>query len=169
MRRDVESLAVGGCNGHARPTGLTPDPRPPYNPSRRLPLIERIRVRSSAHAQLQDVTQLVNEALRRMGVSQGLCQVYVPHTTAGVIVNENADPDVCRDILAWLDRMAPQDGDYRHAEGNSPGHIKSTLVGQSATLPVENGRLALGTWQGVYLAEFDGPRERTVVVNVVNG
>ncbi len=129
--------------------------------------LERFNVRSDSHEQLKDITQDVNEALRRTGVSEGICQVYVPHTTAGVLVNENADPDVCWDILVWLDRMVPQDGPYRHAEGNSPGHIKSVLVGQSASLPVAGGRLALGVWQGVYLAEFDGPRERTVLVTVV--
>ncbi len=129
--------------------------------------LERFNVRSDSHEQLKDITQDVNEALRRTGVSEGICQVYVPHTTAGVLVNENADPDVCWDILVWLDKMVPQDGPYRHAEGNSPGHIKSVLVGQSASLPVAGGRLALGVWQGVYLAEFDGPRERTVLVTVV--
>lgn len=130
-------------------------------------MIERISVASTGKQQLQDITPQVNDALRRMDVSEGICQLYVPHTTAGIIVNENADPDVCADILAWLEKIVPHDGDYRHMEGNADAHIKSTLVGQSATLPVENGRLALGTWQGVFLAEFDGPRRRTVLVNVV--
>jgi secondary thiamine-phosphate synthase enzyme len=130
-------------------------------------LITRIKVSCDRREQFQEITDRVNQALREMGVSEGICQVYVPHTTAGIVVNENADPDVSRDMLGWLDRIVPQNGDYRHAEGNSPAHIKSTLVGQSVTLPVEGGKLALGTWQGVYLAEFDGPRERTVVINVV--
>jgi secondary thiamine-phosphate synthase enzyme len=104
-----------------------------------------------------------------MSTPEGLCQVFVPHTTAGVVVNENADPDVCTDMLGWLERAVPDSNHYRHAEGNSPAHIKATLVGQSASIPIERGRLALGTWQGVFLAEFDGPRERTIVVNVVNG
>src|SRR3990172_11787788 len=116
-------------------------------------MIERLSIRSSTHEQLQDITDFVNQALRRLGATTGICQVYVPHTTAGVIVNENADPDVAYDILAWLDRIVPHDGQYRHAEGNSPGHIKSTLVGQSATLPVQAGRLPLRTSQGVYLPE----------------
>jgi secondary thiamine-phosphate synthase enzyme len=116
-----------------------------------------------------DVTERVNNALRNMAAGDGLCQVFVPHTTAGVVVNENADPDVCTDMLGWLDRAVPDADDYRHAEGNSPAHIKATLVGQSATIPVERGRLALGTWQGIFLAEFDGPRERTIVVNVLRG
>lgn len=130
-------------------------------------MITRIKVSSDRREQLQDITDRVNAALGEAGVSEGICQLFVTHTTAGIIVNENADPDVGRDLLGWLDRIVPQNGDYRHAEGNSPAHIKSTLVGQSATLPVEGGKLALGTWQGVYLAEFDGPRERTVVINVL--
>lgn len=133
-------------------------------------MIERIRVSAGKRTEFVDITGRVNEVLGRMGAGDGICQVYVPHTTAGIVVNENADPDVATDMLAWLDRAVPQnDKDYRHAEGNSPAHIKSTLVGQSATIPVSGGKLALGTWQGVYLAEFDGPRERTVVVNFVGG
>ena len=130
-------------------------------------MIQRIRVSSSAGQQLQEITDRINAALRQANVSQGICHVYVPHTTAGIVVNENADPAVCVDMLAWLDKAVPQDDHYRHAEGNSPAHIKATLVGQWATLPVEGGKLVLGTWQGIYLAEFDGPRERTVIVNVV--
>jgi secondary thiamine-phosphate synthase enzyme len=130
-------------------------------------VIERIRVRSGYRQELVDITERVNSALRGAGPGGGLCQVFVPHTTAGVVVNENADPDVCTDMLTRLDSIVPDDDGYRHAEGNSPAHIKATLVGQSATIPVEDGRLALGTWQGVFLAEFDGPRERTVVVNVI--
>jgi len=130
-------------------------------------LIQRIRVSSSTGQQLQEITDRINAALRQANVSEGICHVYVPHTTAGIVVNENADPAVCVDMLAWLDKAVPQDDHYRHAEGNSPAHIKATLVGQWATLPVEGGKLVLGTWQGVYLAEFDGPRERTVIVNVV--
>ena len=130
-------------------------------------MIQRIRVSSSTGQQLQEITDRINAALRQANVSEGICHVYVPHTTAGIVVNENADPAVCVDMLAWLDKAVPQDDHYRHAEGNSPAHIKATLVGQWATLPVEGGKLVLGTWQGVYLAEFDGPRERTVIVNVV--
>jgi secondary thiamine-phosphate synthase enzyme len=128
-----------------------------------------MRVSSGRHQELVDITERVNATLQALNTTAGLCQVFVPHTTAGIVVNENADPDVCTDMLARLDALVPEDGGYRHAEGNSPGHIKATLVGQSATIPVERGRLALGTWQGVFLAEFDGPRERTVVVNVVAG
>ena len=126
-----------------------------------------MHVTSSARQQLQEITDRINAALGQMHIAEGICHVYVPHTTAGIVVNANADSAVCADMLGWLDKAVPQDGRYRHAEGNSPAHIKATLVGQWATLPVEGGKLALGTWQGVYLAEFDGPRERTVIVNVV--
>lgn len=102
-----------------------------------------------------------------MGATAGVCHLFVPHTTAGIIVNENADPDVCADILNWLQTAVPESGQYRHAEGNAPAHIKATLVGQSATIPLEDGHLLLGTWQGVFLAEFDGPRQRNIVVSVV--
>jgi secondary thiamine-phosphate synthase enzyme len=132
-------------------------------------MIERIRVASEARQQMKDVTSEVNGALRLPGVKDGVCLVFVPHTTAGLIVNENADPAVCSDMLDWLDEAVLQSRPFRHEEGNSPAHIKATLVGQSATLPVEDGRLALGTWQGVFLAEFDGPRERTVIVSMVPG
>ncbi|MEX0683695.1 MAG: secondary thiamine-phosphate synthase enzyme YjbQ [Dehalococcoidia bacterium] len=129
--------------------------------------IERFEVPTEAREQLRDITGEVNGALARLGVSSGICQVFVPHTTAGLVVNENADPAVCHDVLTWLASVVPQDGGYLHEEGNSAAHIKATLVGQSVTLPIQTGRLAVGTWQGVFLAEFDGPRRRTVVVNVV--
>lgn len=102
-----------------------------------------------------------------MRAVDGVCHVFAPHTTAGIIVNENADPDVCRDMIERLDELVPPNGSYHHTEGNAHAHIKATLVGQSAAVPVENGRLALGRWQGIFLAEFDGPRERTIVVSVV--
>jgi secondary thiamine-phosphate synthase enzyme len=100
-------------------------------------------------------------------VSRGLCQVYVPHTTAGVFINENADPDVLTDLLATLERLVPWEQGYRHAEGNAAAHIRATLSGTSQMVPVHGGRLALGRWQGIFLVEFDGPRERLVRVTVV--
>lgn len=130
-------------------------------------MVERIAVSSDQRQELRDITSLVNSALRRLGAKEGLCHLYVPHTTAGIVINENADPDVCTDILDWLEAVVPRQGRYRHAEGNAHAHIKATLVGQSAAIPIEDGRLALGTWQGVFLAEFDGPRRRTVIVSVV--
>ena len=128
---------------------------------------DRLVVRSSAHAELIDITERVDRVVSQSGVVSGLCHVYVPHTTAGVLVNENADPDILSDFLTTLERLVPWDNGYRHAEGNAAAHIKSTLVGTSQTVPVRDGRLALGRWQGIYFAEFDGPRERHLQVTVV--
>ena len=113
-----------------------------------------------------DITGLVAAAVEAAAVRQGLCQVYVPHTTAAVTINENADPDVVRDMLAALAEMVPR-LPYRHGEGNSPAHVKSSLLGCSVTVPIVEGRLRLGTWQGIYFCEFDGPRRRKFVVNIV--
>jgi len=109
-----------------------------------------------------DITKRVAEAVRASGVQEGLCFIYVPHTTAGVTINENADPSVREDILACLERLAPAAARYRHAEGNADAHIKASLVGSSASVIVEGGKLVLGTWQGIFLCEFDGPRNRKV-------
>src|SRR5436305_14647300 len=109
-----------------------------------------------------DVTERVRHVIRRTGVKQGACVVYCPHTTAAITINENADPDVVHDLLAWLDRTIPQQQTiFQHAEGNSDSHIKSSLVGSSATVLVEDGRPVLGRWQAIYFCEFDGPRTRT--------
>ena len=120
-----------------------------------------------------DRTELINidDQVRRMvedsGVRTGICQVFIPHTTAGVTINENADPDVIRDILKEIDKVIPFDDGYRHAEGNSAAHIKSSLVGCDQTIPIEEGRLVLGTWQSIFFCEFDGPRQRKVIVQIV--
>ncbi|HCW51907.1 MAG TPA: hypothetical protein DGR79_07600 [Clostridiales bacterium] len=124
-------------------------------------------VRTRARRQFVDITPQVIEKVQASGVRSGLCVVYVRHTTAGVTVNENADPTVASDILRRLEALAPDDAGYAHLEGNSPAHIMATLVGSSATIPVVDGRLALGRWQGVFLTEFDGPRTRKVSVTVV--
>jgi len=116
-----------------------------------------------------DITARVQEAAAQEGVSSGLCIVYVPHTTAGVTINESADPSVQRDILVTLDRMVPQQGDYRHLEGNSPAHVKASLMGSSAQVAVTEGRLVLGTWQGIFFCEFDGPRTRKVHLRFIRG
>jgi len=110
---------------------------------------------------------ILQEALRTSGVQEGLCHVFVPHTTAALTINENADPDVQRDILVHLRRMIPRDGDFHHGEGNSDAHIKSVLTGQGVTLIVSGGVLQLGTWQSVFLCEFDGPRTREVWIQIV--
>jgi len=109
-----------------------------------------------------DITGEVQLALEREKAGAAICTVFVPHTTAGVTINENADPSVRADILAALDRAIPGDAGYTHAEGNSAAHVKASLVGSSASVPVENGRLCLGTWQGIYFCEFDGPRQRRI-------
>ena len=124
----------------------------------------QIDVPTAERIQLVEITGAVAAELARAGVEDGTCHVYMPHTTAGLTINENADPDVARDILAGLARLVPATGDYRHAEGNSDAHLKASLVGSSVTVPVVDGRLALGTWQGIYFCEFDGPRRRHVLV-----
>ena len=129
--------------------------------------MERIAVRSSSAQCLEDVTAQVAEAVRRSGVAEGVCHLYVPHTTAGIVINENDDPDVGRDLLEKLEALVPSDQKYHHREGNAHAHIKSTLVGQAAALPVTGGRPALGRWQAVFFAEFDGPRDRELLVTVV--
>jgi secondary thiamine-phosphate synthase enzyme len=129
----------------------------------------RFEVRTTHRDELVDVTARVAEAVAASGVAAGIAVVSSPHTTAGVTVNENADPDVQRDVLHGLQRIFPREGGWRHFEGNSDAHLKTALVGTSATLPVAGGRLALGTWQAVYLAEFDGPRTRKLDVTVVPG
>ena len=115
-----------------------------------------------------DLTGQVRKIVASGNVQNGLCQIFVPHTTAGVTINENADPDVVTDMLVALGKMVP-DLHYRHSEGNSPAHVKSSLVGCSITVPISEGRLCLGTWQGIYFCEFDGPRTRKVWVNLVGG
>jgi len=125
-----------------------------------------IRVRTSERVQLVDITGDVARAVEQSAVHMGLCNLFVTHTTAAVIVSENWDPDVTSDMLRHLERLVPLKGDFRHAEGNSQAHILSVMLGTSINIPVREGKLALGRWQGVMLAEFDGPRERTLVASV---
>jgi secondary thiamine-phosphate synthase enzyme len=129
-------------------------------------MIAELQVRTRAHSELQDITSQVQRAVAEDGVQEGVCHVFVPHTTAGLTLNENWDPDVRGDLVRALAAMVP-DVCYRHGEGNSPAHLMSTLVGASETLLVNGGRLVLGSWQGIYLAEFDGPRSRQVLVKVI--
>ncbi len=126
-----------------------------------------LQVKTSSHNEFVDITELVQAAADKGGIDDGACLVYVPHTTAGVTINENADPSVRRDVLMMLDKIVPETAGYTHSEGNSPGHVKSSLVGCSAFVPVKGGRLALGTWQGIYFCEFDGPRSRQVWVTLL--
>lgn len=124
----------------------------------------RFTVDTRTREEFVDVTEQVGQALRQCGLSEGALLVYSPHTTAGITINEGADPDVKRDMLAHLRALVPQSPAFRHAEGNSDAHIKTSLMGPSQLVPVTAGRLALGTWQKIYLCEFDGPRRRTVLV-----
>jgi len=130
-------------------------------------LLHRIDVKTRSRVEFQDITDRVAGVLRASGIQNGVCYVFVPHTTAGITVNEHADPNVVTDIIDHLETMVPQHGGYRHMEGNSPAHIKASLMGSMQALFVEGGRLALGTWQGVFFCEFDGPRDRRVMVKVV--
>lgn len=112
------------------------------------------------------ITSQVNEVIKDSGVTDGICVVYCPHTTAGITINENADPDVVKDMLLGFDKAFPDRSEFRHAEGNSSAHLKASCVGSSVTVIIENGRLVLGTWQGIYFCEFDGPRNRKFYVKV---
>ena len=119
-----------------------------------------LTLKTNQRTEFIDVTDKVRKAVQSAGVTDGLCFVFVPHTTAAVTINESADPNVKSDILMVINQMVPWSADYKHMEGNSPAHVKSTLVGASETIALENGTLALGTWQGIFFCEFDGPRTR---------
>ena len=129
--------------------------------------MKTLRIKTSKRTQFVDITREVEHTVHESGVTGGLCCVYVPHTTAGVTINEHADPDVARDVEGIFDRLIPHDGPYRHAEGNTDSHMKAILTGTSQTVFIENGKLALGTWQGIFFCEFDGPRQRTVFVTAL--
>ena len=126
-----------------------------------------LRVKTIRRTQFFDITREVEQAVRESQVRVGVCYVYVPHTTAAIAINEHADPDVASDVEAIFDRLIPHKGPYRHAEGNTDSHMKAVLTGTSQTIFIENSKLALGTWQGIFLCEFDGPRQRTVFVKIV--
>lgn len=126
-----------------------------------------IEVKTHAKNELIDITSSVQNTVSNAQVQNGICYIYIPHTTAGITINENADPSVKSDILMALHSIVPDSLRYSHREGNSPGHVKSSLVGCSTSLPVNNGRLTLGTWQGIFFCEFDGPRNRKAYVNVI--
>jgi secondary thiamine-phosphate synthase enzyme len=130
-------------------------------------LIYTVDIKTNSRVEFQEITSKVRDVLGRSGIKSGVCHVFVPHTTAGIMVNEHADPSVVEDIAAQLEEMVPQHKNYRHLEGNSPAHIKASLVGNSQALFIEEGRLVLGTWQGIFFCEFDGPRNRHVLVKIV--
>jgi secondary thiamine-phosphate synthase enzyme len=125
-----------------------------------------LSVKTDRRTQLLDVTTQVQKAVSATKIASGICYLYVPHTTAAIAINECADPNVARDIEGTLDRLIPATGPFRHAEGNSDSHVKSVLIGTSLNLFVENGKLVLGRWQGIFFCEYDGPRERKLFVKV---
>ena len=128
-----------------------------------------ISVQSSAHTQMIDITEKIAALVAKSGVKEGLCIIAVPHTTAAVTINENADPDVRRDFIMEINKIVPWEDGYLHSEGNSSAHLKASLTGFSAAIIIENGRLLLGTWQGIYFVEYDGARNRQVHVKILQG
>ena len=126
-----------------------------------------LTVKSRKQTELIDITAKIRDVVLSADIGQGLCMLYVPHTTAAITINESADPSVKEDILMIIDKVIPWKAGYRHLEGNSPAHIKSTLVGSSELIAIENNRLVLGTWQGIFFCEFDGPRTRKVHVRLI--
>ena len=128
-----------------------------------------LNIRTDKHTQMKDITAQVQDAVRQSSVKDGLCVVFTPHTTAAVTINENADPDVVRDLNMELGKIIPWEDGYHHIEGNSAAHLKSSLVGASEHIIIEDGRLLLGTWQGIYFCEYDGPRSRKVIVKIIEG
>jgi secondary thiamine-phosphate synthase enzyme len=128
---------------------------------------QTISVNSRSRTELIDITGQVQEAVKKSGLKDGICHLFVPHTTAGITINEGADPSVKRDILTSLNKLVPFEGDYHHAEGNSAAHIKTTMVGTSAVCLIEDSQLVLGTWQAIFFCEFDGPRTRRVYIATI--
>lgn len=129
--------------------------------------MEELQVKTNRRIEMIDITRQVQSLVQKSGVTSGMCIVFVPHTTASVTINENADPDVIRDMLAELDKMVPLQDGYLHSEGNSAAHIKSSLTGSSQTVIIEGGALQLGTWQSLFFCEFDGPRNRKVWIKII--
>jgi len=127
-------------------------------------MYKEINVNSSRRSEFVDITGEIIKACTSFGLSEGAVTVYVPHTTAGVTINENADPSVVADLVSTLDNLIPWDGPYRHREGNAAAHVKAGLMGSSVTIPVHQGSMSLGTWQGIFFSEFDGPRTRRVII-----
>lgn len=128
--------------------------------------MKTLTVKTDKHTQMKDITPQIRQAIRESGAEEGICTIFVPHTTAAVTINENADPDVVRDFTMEINKIVPWEDGYRHIEGNSAAHLKSSLIGFSETILVEGGEPVLGTWQGIYFVEFDGPRTRKVYVRV---
>ncbi|MFQ6031655.1 MAG: secondary thiamine-phosphate synthase enzyme YjbQ [Candidatus Zixiibacteriota bacterium] len=130
-------------------------------------MMKEISVKTSTRVELIDITPLVEKVISESKIKSGLCTIYVPHTTAAVTINENADPSVRRDIIMELNKIVPFDDNYSHLEGNAAAHIKTSMIGSSETILVDDGSLVLGTWQGIYFCEFDGPRNRKVIIKII--
>jgi secondary thiamine-phosphate synthase enzyme len=128
-----------------------------------------LTIRTAARCEMIDITDRITEEVRKSGIKDGICHLFIPHTTAAITINENADPDVPRDILTAMDQLIPLSDHYRHTEGNAAAHIKASLFGTSQTVFIKDGRLVLGTWQSLFFCEFDGPRTRTVLVSLTTG
>ena len=130
-------------------------------------MLVKLDISTANHTQMLNITDMVQRAVGDSGVRSGICTVFVPHTTAAVTINENADPDVVRDFTAEINKIVPWEDGYRHMEGNSAAHLKASIIGFSQQIIIENGRLLLGTWQGIYFCEYDGPRHRSLYVKIM--
>lgn len=130
-------------------------------------MIKKIAISTKSRTELLDITSMITDVVRESKVKSGTCCIFVPHTTAGIMINENADPSVKEDLLNSLERLVPFDGEYAHAEGNAAAHIRSAILGADMTVFVEDGELKLGTWQGIFFCEFDGPRQRRVFIKII--
>lgn len=132
-------------------------------------MLENLRIQTQRETQLIEITSDIENIIQRSGVRNGICTIFVPHTTAGITINENADPTVVRDMLKVLNKVIPFDDQYEHSEGNSAAHIKMSLMGSSEQIIIHEGRLLLGRWQGIYFTEFDGPRNREIYIKIIEG
>ncbi len=130
-------------------------------------MIKRLSISTKSHTEFADITSEINSLVKQSGVNEGMVVVYIPHTTAGITINESADPAVVSDIINTLEKNIPWDDRYRHSEGNSAAHIKASLMGSSVNVMIEGGSLMLGTWQGIFFCEFDGPRSRKIIVKII--
>lgn len=130
-------------------------------------MIKEIDIKSNKRNEMMDISSDINDFVNESGIKKGLCFVFCPHTTAGITINEGADPDVKKDIMNYLEKLVPYESNFKHSEGNSDAHIKSSLVGVSETIIIDKNKLVLGTWQSIYFAEFDGPRNRKVIVKII--
>lgn len=165
----ADKLASAAAQQGVQPELFADEPKKP-KPARRarreVPVIQRISVQTTSRTQFLLITDQVQEAVDKIGVADGVCTVFVPHTTAGITTNETADPYVMRDIIDILNGLVPQSVEYRHVQGNADAHAKASMMGSSVDIPVEDGKLALGAWQGIFICEFDGPRTREVLIRV---